>query len=263
MINIFNYTIKEITKDEALKMVKEYHYSSTLPKINKHYLGFFLNDRIVGVVTLGLGTRPKHTIKKIFPNLDTKDYYEIGRMCMIDEMPKNSESQMLSQLIKYIKENYKDIKVLFTWADGMLNKPGYVYQAANFLYAGYTTTDIYLYKGIKIHPRQTKKIFGLEHDPRVTVRPTLEQLNEYGIKHYKGMQIKYIFFLCDKTTKKKLMREATIPLTRDYLKGKDLKWKVKNECGKWIITDNPPLYKTDTNLKDECLKELFNEGSDK
>ncbi|EOU2101058.1 hypothetical protein C0L85_07475, partial [Clostridium perfringens] len=80
----------------------------------KHYIGFFLNNTLVGVVTLGYGTRPKHTIKKIFPTLDTKDYLEIGRMCMLDSMPRNSESQMLSQLVKYIKINYPKIKVLFT-----------------------------------------------------------------------------------------------------------------------------------------------------
>ncbi|HAT4185401.1 TPA: hypothetical protein I9007_000888 [Clostridium perfringens] len=111
---MFKYTIKEIDKEAALDMIVRYHYSNTLPKINKHYIGFFLNNTLVGVVTLGYGTRPKHTIKKIFPTLDTKDYLEIGRMCMLDSMPKNSESQMLSQLIKYIKANYPEVKLLFT-----------------------------------------------------------------------------------------------------------------------------------------------------
>jgi len=58
----------------------------------------------------------------MFPSLDTKDYLEIGRMCMKDEMPRNSESQMLSQLVKWMKKNLPEIKVLFTWADGMVGK---------------------------------------------------------------------------------------------------------------------------------------------
>ena len=95
-------------------MVKTYHYSNILPRLNKHFIGFYLAEKLVGVVTLGWGTRPLHTIRKLFPNLETKDYYEIGRMCMTEDMPKNSESQMLSQLISYIKENYPEIKVLFT-----------------------------------------------------------------------------------------------------------------------------------------------------
>ena len=43
---------------------------------------------------------------------------------MSEDMPRNSESQMLSQTIKWIKNNCPDIKVLFTWADGMVGKPG-------------------------------------------------------------------------------------------------------------------------------------------
>lgn len=121
----YNFTVKEITKDEALEMIQKYHYSNTLPKLNKHFLGFLLGGDLVGVVTLGWGTRPKHTIQRIFPSLDTKDYFEIGRMCMTEEMPRNSESQMLKALTKYIKTNFPNIKVLFTWADGMVGKVGY------------------------------------------------------------------------------------------------------------------------------------------
>ena len=110
----YNFTVKEITKDEALEMIQKYHYSNTLPKLNKHFLGFLLGGDLVGVVTLGWGTRPKHTIQRIFPGLDTKDYFEIGRMCMTEEMPRNSESQMLKALTKYIKTNFPNIKVLFT-----------------------------------------------------------------------------------------------------------------------------------------------------
>lgn len=254
------YSIKEIKKEEALKMIQEYHYSNTLPKINKHFVGFYLNNELVGVVTLGWGTRPKHTIKKIFPSLDTKDYLEIGRMCMTEEMPRNSESQMLSQLVKYIKNNYKDIKVLFTWADGMLGKAGYVYQASNFLYAGYSETDIYLKDGVKIHPRQTRSIFGAENDKRKTIRPTLEQMNICGIEHYRGRQFKYLLFLCNKKERKALLKEALIELTINYPKEKDLVWKKKDVIsGKWVKSGIPP-YLTDIKINDnnEAIERIKN-----
>ncbi len=72
------------------------------------------------------------------PYRELKDYLEIGRMCMTEEMPRNSESQMLSQLVKWIQRNIPELKILFTWADGMVGKVGYVYQASNFIYAGWT-----------------------------------------------------------------------------------------------------------------------------
>lgn len=50
------FNIKVISKEDALRMIRKYHYSNTLPKINKYFLGFSLEAELVGVVTLGLST---------------------------------------------------------------------------------------------------------------------------------------------------------------------------------------------------------------
>ena len=240
----YSYTLKEIDKQAALEMVKRYHYSNALPSINKHFVGFYLDDELVGVVTLGWGTRPLHTIRRLFPSLESKDYYEIGRMCMTEEMPRNSESQMLSQLVKWVKINCPEVKVLFTWADGMMGKPGYVYQASNFLYAGHIITDFYLKDGVKIHPRQTRKLFGKEDDVRLSVRPTLAQMQQYGIEHYRGKQFRYLLFLCSRVEKKRLTCECTVDLNRNYPKDADLTWRRQTATGTWADCDKPD-YKTD------------------
>lgn len=243
----YDFEVKEIPKEVALAMVQKYHYSNTLPKLNKHFIGFFLDNKLVGIVTLGWGTRPVHTIKKIFPSLESKDYYEIGRMCMTEEMPRNSESQMICNLIKWIKKNEPNVKILFTWADGIMGKAGYVYQACSFLYGGFATSDIYLKDGIKIHPRQTRHLFVKdENDKRVTIRPTYEQMLENNIIHIRGRQFKYLTFLCDKRTKKQLLKECLISLHNDYPKEKDLKWEKQTNKGKWQECDKP-FYKTDFN----------------
>lgn len=241
---------KEINKEIALEMVQKYHYSNTLPKLNKHFVGFYIDNELVGVVTLGWGTRPKHTIQRIFPSLDTKDYFEIGRMCMTEEMPRNSESQMISLLCKWIKENCPEIKVLFTWADGMLGKPGYVYQASGFIYAGFSPGEIYLKDGVKIHPRQTRALFKIkDNDKRLSIRPTLEQMKEYNINHYRGKQYRYIRFLCGKTVKRRLLKECLIDLTLPNPKDNDLEWRIKDlKTGKWVKCDIPP-YNTDFDQK--------------
>ena len=62
----YDFLVTEIDKQDALAMVRRYHYSDTLPKLNKHCVGFFLHNELVGVVTLGWGTRPRHTIQRIF-----------------------------------------------------------------------------------------------------------------------------------------------------------------------------------------------------
>ena len=244
----FDFTVREISKELALDMICKYHYSNTLPKLNKRFIGFYLGNDLVGVVTLGWGTRPRHTIQNIFPSLNTKDYFEIGRMCMTEDMPRNSESQMLKALSKYIKSNFPEIKVLFTWADGMLGKVGYVYQASGFIYAGYSGGEMYMKDGFKIHVRQMKALLipdGVK-DSRITVRPTLEQKKQLNIQHFKGKQYRYLKFLCSKSEKKRLLKESLIDLTLSNPKDDDLKWKVQDESGKWVESDKPP-YKTDVN----------------
>ena len=75
-----------------------------------------------------LGYKINIQYKDCLPELDTKDYYEIGKMCLDDKLPRNSESQLLSSTRSWLKENTK-IKYLFTWADGLVGKPSYVYQS--------------------------------------------------------------------------------------------------------------------------------------
>ena len=145
----FNFVIKRINKFVAAELVQEHHYSKVMPRLTKEYLGVYINTtpvdkHLVGVLTLGWGTQPLATIRKLFPTLTTKDYYEIGKMCMLPEMPRNSESQMLSAVIKWIKIHLPERLFLYTWADGIVGKVGYVYQSANFYYGGFIWTDIYI-----------------------------------------------------------------------------------------------------------------------
>ena len=66
---------------------------------------------------------------------------------------------MLSQVVRWLKENHPEVKFLYTLADGIMGKCGYVYQAANFYYGGEYWTDSYMSsKGEKVHPRTTRQL---------------------------------------------------------------------------------------------------------
>ena len=150
--------IKLLHKVKAADFIVGRHYSPVMPSLTRYYCGYFVKDELQGVITFGYGVRPQHTIKKLFPTLEAKDYLEIGKMCMDDSMAKNSETQMLSAALRWLKIKEPNLKYLFTWADGIVGKPGYVYQAFNFLYGGYIMTDTYVSsKGEKIHPRTMQK----------------------------------------------------------------------------------------------------------
>jgi hypothetical protein len=223
-----NIKIQPIDKILALEMVFNTHYSKIMPRLTKHYLGAFVDNKLVGILTLGWGTRPLHTIKKLFPSLTSKDYYEIGKMCMLEEMPKNTESQLLSSVIKWIKINEPQIKILYTWADGIIGKPGYVYQSANFLYGGYIWTDLYVTNtGEKVHPRTSQGLTD-KGDKKCGHRPTKKYLLDNGWNHYKGKQFRYLYFLCNNSEKRKLMKESVETWGINYPKHKDLEWQKLN-----------------------------------
>ncbi len=97
---------KPISKESAVAIVHKYHYAKVMPRLTKHYIGFFRNDEIlIGMISLGWGVRPVNTIQRLFPSLVSKDYLEIGKFCLRDEEPKNTESQCLSLVIRWLHEN--------------------------------------------------------------------------------------------------------------------------------------------------------------
>ena len=144
---------------------------------------------------------------------------------MDDKMPRNSESQLLSLSVKWLKEN-TNIKYLFTWADGIVGKPGYVYQAANFLYGGHSITDTYVTeKGEKVHPRTIQGILPNEDGLKYGHRPNFDQLKELKLSRVKGKQFRYIYPMSKKD--RKYLKKSTATWNLNHPKHSDLEWKIK------------------------------------
>jgi hypothetical protein len=150
--------IREIPLREAAAFVAQHHYSKVMPKLNKVVMGLFQEERLVGCITFGWGVRPLDTIKKLFPSLTSKDYLEIGKLCLLDEMPKNTESRFISAAMRFLKQLRPDLKIVFTWADAIWGKPGSIYQASNFWFGGSISSEAYrTSEGFRLHPRQLAK----------------------------------------------------------------------------------------------------------
>ena len=250
----YEFQIKEVSRSYATDFIQSLHYSKIMPKLTKHFLGCYLENELVGVLTLGWGTQPKATIAKLFDGLDTKNYYEIGKMCMKEEMPKNSESQMISAVVKWMKVNTPERQFLYTWADGIMGKPGYVYQAANFLYGGFIWTQIYISnKNEKIHPRSARKLceenvqFKLEREPDFFVGKkgeriywlTQDFLDYKNILKVHGKQFRYILPLNKKA--RKLLKKSNVEWNLNYPKGNDLVWNKSTKDGKKRLESMPKI----------------------
>ena len=270
----FNYKIKVLPKDVATNFVQKYHYSPVMPSITKYYLGYFLDEKLVGIVTLGWGTRPRHTFNKMFPKVkilekkndvfvnDINDwYYEIGKMCLAPELngTKGAGSQMVSITIRWLKEN-TDCLFLYTMADGIMGKCGYVYQASNFQYGEKYWTQVYMMdNGEKLHPRSSNKLckenakflkekHGKEYleryskDKNGDMYPryfTTDFMLDRCITKIDGLMFRYIYPLNKKA--KKMLKDSSMNWTRDYPKDKDLEWKDITDRSNVKIVPQPPF----------------------
>ena len=247
-----------ITRQQAVNLISRVHYSKVMPKLNKYYIGAFVRDELVGVFTLGWGTRPLHTIKKLFPSLGTQDYYECGKLCMAEYMPKNSESNFISKVINLVKKDMPQIKLIFSWADGIMGKPGYVYQASNFFYGGYIWTHAYLDKNnTRVHVRTLQGINSTKDKKYGDV--SFDTINKQGFKILYGKQFRYIYPTCNKREWKNLLKETGFTWTRgNYPKDEDIEFYIKDENGKrklnniemnrTIYTKENPKLKNQLNL---------------
>ena len=236
------FVVKKIHKVEAIELIQKYHYSPVMPGITKYYLGLFLDNKLKGVLTLGWGTKPRHTFNKMFPEvgvLETDDnneflhdindwYYEIGKMCLSDDLNKNkiAGSQMVSAVIKWIKEN-TDCKFLYTMADGIMGKCGFVYQASNFYYGEKYFTSVYLMEnGEKLHPRTSKELC-VENAKFLNKEKvfwlTTDFMKLKGIRRIDGLMFRYIYPLNKKA--KKMLKNSSMEWTKNYPKEKDLEWR--------------------------------------
>lgn len=214
-LDCFNEDIFLINGKDAKNFVLKWHYSKTfspyclinLAKKNKY-------GELVAVSIWGYGIKPLLTIKKIFPSLEVKDYLELHRLCLRDDQPKNSESKFISECTKYIKKKFKNIKVLFSWADGIRGKPGYVYQASNWLYGGFIKSESFFNKEYHlVHPRSLSRRGIRKKDKWIS----------FGFSKIYGYQFRYIKFLCGHAERKRLLKESPFEWNKNYPKQKDIK----------------------------------------
>ena len=195
ILDIFNYPIGikvmgknikilKVNKSQADNLVCKYHYSKK-PTTNS-FLSFlvYYNNKINGVLQLGYGIRPKS--KGYF---DYKEVREFDRMWLSDEMPKYSETIVISCLHKYLKLVFPEIKYLISYCDTSVGNTGTIYKAANYKLIDKLKADFYILPtGERIHP------VSMWHRHKTRRWDFLKEKYK-GIKKAEGFQLKLIYKL--------------------------------------------------------------------
>lgn len=132
----------------------EWRKCSEVEKCSVAWLGEYIRAHYLSkrpaIVVLGL----KMTVRKepvgmaiyAMPPPESETRYggktwELARLYLRDEVPRNAESWLIGRSVRYIKQHHRDVRYLLSYADPSAGHRGTIYQAANWKADGRTDDD--------------------------------------------------------------------------------------------------------------------------
>lgn len=194
ILDISLLEVRRIERNIAIEYTKKFHYLHRASPCSRAF-GLFLGEEIKGVIIYGVP--PSSTLLRgICGDEESKNVYELNRLWVADDMPKNTESFFIAQTFKDL-----DREIIVSYADSAQEHIGYVYQATNWIYTGTSA---------KFKDPMVK---GLEHQHHATYAHGMNKkqlLEKYGDRlYYKERPLKhrYIIFIGNKRRKRELRKK--------------------------------------------------------
>ena len=190
------YFIQEIPYKEAMELVVKNHYLHRKCPCS-HAFGLFNTlNQIKGVVVFGVSCSST-LLKGICGEEEMHNVYELNRLWVDDDVPKNGESFLIGNSIKKL-----DKEIIVSFADTSRQHIGYVYQATNFLYCGLSAK----FKDIKVKGFENQHHASYAHG--MTIAQVKERYGEENVYYEeRPRKHRYIYFNCKGKRKKELMQK--------------------------------------------------------
>ena len=125
------FTVKPIKRFETHDWFNNKHYAKRIPSISYCYGLYDINKVLQGVISFG-SPPSRSLVVGSFNGKYQDDFLELNRLCVEDNLEKNSLSFFVSQSLKLLPKP----KVIVSYADTSQNHHGYIYQATNWIYTG-------------------------------------------------------------------------------------------------------------------------------
>ena len=216
--------IERCNKETVYNIVKKKHYAKTWTASSDIY-GIYYDSgehrffdgkelKLIGCVIYGnpVGFR---VVKSISEELTDIDVLELKRLWIEDGYGKNIESYVISQTLKMLRKDSPKTKVVISYADRNEKHKGIIYRASNWLYQGFEIgrLDAFMYRYPNTKEWLTDRAIG-ERLGTNSLHGVLDKVPdmEYKVKFRKH---RYLYFLCNKREKKRLIKELKHPLV-DY-----------------------------------------------
>jgi len=178
-----------ISRVDAKTLIVRNHYSHSLPGGTKMSFGTVLNNRLLGVMTFGVGPFYGY---KLVNDATPDDVVTLTRLWLSDELPKNCESKVLGIALRSLKRD-TSLKFVIAYSDPAVGHIGIIYQATNWLYTGLSSA-VPLYDigdGTLHHSRSLAHQLGSHSIHYLTLQGINAKAVPQSAKH------RYIYFLDD------------------------------------------------------------------
>ena len=203
-VPISKMIVKQISCKVARPYIATFHYSQTMPDSSLYIYAGYLDNRLCGIVVYGMGCG-KNQYTSIIPDIKNGHYVELTRLWCANDMPKNTESKLISESLKLLPS---EIKLVLSFSDESKGHVGIIYQATNWYYLGINKGGKMLVTedGIEKHPRLIG-IYRKRH-PELRNKSTDYIMNLYGFTYKEGgRKHRYVFLRGTKKEKKEMYNQ--------------------------------------------------------
>jgi len=207
--------VQKILKKEVYPWLLTRHYAHRIPSIS-YAFGLFEKE-LMGICTFGSPPSPS-LCKGVCGEEYKQSVIELNRLCLEEELPKNSASFFVGKCLKMLPPQ----TIVVSYADTSMNHHGYIYQATNFIYTGLSDKRTeWRKRNSSLHSKTICESVSLEErkasdDYYVTERPR---------KH------RYIYFIGSKRWKKQMRKELNYPIY-PYPKGDNIRYNASGDIEK-------------------------------
>lgn len=127
--------LREINAQRAAECYRRWHYLGDTDFLSTYDVGVFYGSKLYGCISFG---SPNAKVMKGLYTPETQDgWWEIKRLALSDDLPKNSESRVIAIGIKLLRRA-RNVVGMITYADSGVGHVGTIYKATGFTYMGLT-----------------------------------------------------------------------------------------------------------------------------
>lgn len=185
--NLKSLRVEAVSSEVIKTLIIQGHYLHSMPATTTACFAVYQERELVGAAVFTIGSRSGYLILSA---AKPQDVATLARFYLKDALPKNSESRVLSIILRMLR-NLKPWKFLLSFADPAYRHVGTIYQATGWLYLGMTGRNGYVGFGenLLFHPRSLYNHFKTN---------SLQYFREHGIpasRHYFPGKHRYGYFL--------------------------------------------------------------------